>query len=465
MKFDGKSIGVKLWLYFILFAAVILTALWLMQIVFLQSFYESMKTADVKEIADTIIADYASAGFETTIDSLTFRNALLVCITDARGNVVYTSDEHGPRGGPGGGFRPLPNGYAEFLAKLAQSADGRVSYSEGSDRFDGKSLVYGAKMGGEILYISTPLEPVNSTTDILRRQLVYVTAAALFLSFIVAFFIARKFSKPVSAISEQAGRLAKGEFDVTFDKGFCSELDELSGTLDHTARELSKVEKLRRDLLANISHDLRTPLTMIKAFAEMIHDISGDNKEKREAHLAVIARESDRLTGLVNDILDISVLQSGNAVIELANVNLSGTVKSVLAQFQPICGHEGYFIHAKIEPDQYVLADEKRLTQVLYNLIGNAVNYIGDDKTLAITLSDLGGRVRFEVADHGEGIPEEELPFIWDRYYKSKEHKRAAVGTGLGLSIAKEILEAHRADFGVNSGVGVGSTFWFELRK
>jgi signal transduction histidine kinase len=332
-------------------------------------------------------------------------------------------------------------------------------------RFGGKSLIYGAFLSDAVLYISTPLDPVNATTDILRTQLIYITAAALVLSLIIAFFIARKFSKPVEAITKQAGSLAKGDFNVSFAKGFCSELDELSSALDHTATELSKVEKLRRELLANISHDLRTPLTMIKAFTEMIRDISGDNKEKREANLTVIARETNRLTLLVNDIMDVSVLQSGNITLEYVNLNLSDTLKKTIAQFQPICSKEGYVIQSFIEPDQYVSADEKKLTQVLYNLLDNAVNHIGADKRIEMRLSDLGGRVRFEVADHGEGIAEEELPLIWERYYRSKDREHTKSGTGLGLSIAKEVLELHRARYGVNSRVGSGSTFWFELHK
>jgi signal transduction histidine kinase len=481
LKFDRNSIGLKLWRYFILFAAIILTALWLLQIVFLQSFYESMKTADVKKIADRLVSEYEQEDFANTLARLAFRNAILVFVTDTNGNVIYTSDEHGS-GGPGGGggprgnnaadnrsgfgnFRPLPEDYAGFIARLTQSGDGRVSYIENNDRFGGNFLVYGARLPEALLYISTPLDPVNSTTAILRRQLAYVTAAALFLSLIIAVFIARKFSRPVAALSRQAGRLAQGEFELTFDKGFCSELDELSATLDKTAVELSKVEMLRRELLANISHDLRTPLTMIKAFTEMIRDISGDDKEKREAHLAVIATETDRLTGLVSDILDISVLQSGNGTLQLINLNVSDTVKRVLAQFQPILAREGYEVQAEIEPDQYVLADEKKLTQVLYNLIGNAVNYIGEDKRIIVTLTDLSGSVRLTVTDHGAGIAAEELPQIWDRYYRAPEQQRAKIGTGLGLAIAKEILEAHHADFGVDSAVGQGSTFWLEIKK
>lgn len=478
-----QSIGIKLWLYFILFAAAILTALWLMQIVFLQSFYERMKTADVKAIADAILGEYGQDGFEDAVDRLTFRNAILVFLTDPQGQILYTSDEHGPgrrgSGGPGaaapGGpdrpgavwLRPLPADFAGFMARLSQSADGRVSYTESSGRFQGRMLIYGARLPDALLYISTPLDPVNATTEILRTQLLYVTAAALLLSLVVAFFIARRFSRPVSEISAQAAKLSKGDFDLRFGRGFCAELDALSATLGEAALELSKAEKLRRELLANISHDLRTPLTMIKAFAEMIRDISGDDRERREAHLAVIAREADRLTLLVSDIMDISVLQSGSEPLKISNFSLDNTVRSVCAQFEPLCDREGYEMRLFAEPDQYVSGDEGKLTQVLYNLIGNAINHIGTDRVIAVTLSDLGGRVRFAVEDHGEGIAETERPLIWDRYHRaaSGEHRREKVGTGLGLAIVKEILESHGARYGVESHAGAGSVFWFEMAK
>lgn len=477
MRFDLASIGVKLWLYFILFAAVILITLWLMQIVFLQNFYQKMKTADIADIADTIADKYGEEDFQTTVDRITFRNAVLVFVTDLEGNVIYVSDEHGG-GGEDGGQKPgsgaaglaplrsLPTGYDHFIARLNQSESGYVSYTVQDDRFQGKSLIYGAKLADSaILYISTPMDAVNSTTEILRVQLLYVTAASLLLSLIIAFFIARKFSKPVSAISKQAEKLAEREFDVVFDKGFCSELDGLASTLDHAAVELSKVEKLRRELLSNISHDLRTPLTMVKAYAEMVRDISGDNKEKREAHLAVIISEADRLSTLVNDILELSVIQSGTETLEIQSINLSDMTRRIISRFKPLFEHEGYAFALSLQPDQYVMGDEQKLTQVLYNLIGNAMNYIGEDNVIAVTLQDLGSGVRFEVTDHGDGIPGEDLPVIWDRYYRVKAYKRAKAGTGLGLSIVKNILELHGARYGVVSAISEGSTFWFELKK
>lgn len=470
MKLNNHSIGMKLWLYFILFAAALLSALWLMQVVFLQSFYEGMKTREIEQVAEKLGAAYGQPDFDTVLERTAFANSILVFVIDDGGNILASTDEHGPGKRPKKDsrdefFRPLPDDYEQFTEKLSQSESGSVSYTAEKQNFRGKSLVCGVALPEAALYISTPLDPVDSTTSILRTQLVYVTLAALVLSFVLAFFISRRFARPIASLTGQAKKLAEGEFPEAFDKGFCSELDGLSDTLTFASSELSKVENLRRELIANISHDLRTPLTMIKAYTEMIRDISGDNKEKRTAHLGVIAVETERLTKLVNDILALSSIQSGGETLARDNVNLSELAKKILSRFDPIFAHEGYAFKTAIEPDQYVSADRQKIEQVFYNLIGNAMNYIGEDKLIAVNVRDLGGWTRVEIADHGDGISEDELAHIWDRYYRASTHRRGQTGAGLGLSIVKGILELHGARFGVESHAGQGSSFWFELKK
>ncbi len=470
MKLTKNSFGVKLWGYFILFAAVILSALWLMQIVFLQSFYEGMKTQDVQRVMEALIERSDDENFEAILDQTAYNNSVLIYLTDSEGDVFYSTDEHGPgkRLRPGdrmGFFRPLPDYFSDFTSRLGQSDNGRISFTVDKGDFRGRALVCGAALQNGLLCVEARLDPVDATTDILRTQLMYVTIVALCLSLLIAFFITRRFSRPVASITSQAKELASGVFPRNFDKGFCSELDELADTLTYASAELSKVEGLRRELIANISHDLRTPLTMIQAYTEMIRDISGDNKQKREAHLGVIHNEAERLTILVNDILELSSLQAGNETLESENIDLSSTVKKVISRFEPIFEHEGCKFDTFIEPDQYVYADSPKIEQVLYNLIGNAMNYMGEDRTISVKVKNNNGWSRVEIADHGGGIEEEELPLIWERYYKSKTHSRPKAGTGLGLSIVKGILELHGARFGADSTVGQGSTFWFELKK
>ncbi|GHU64375.1 two-component sensor histidine kinase [Clostridia bacterium] len=487
MKFDRQSLGAKLWAYFALFSVVILVLIWLLQTVFLSSFYESMKTKTIEAAAAQIAAAYGQSDFAQTIDQQAYKNSILVYVTDSVGNLLYTSDEHGPGGNgprgsadlnspenpggfggrPGGfgGQRSLPQDYGTFLSKFAESGRDSIAYTIKQDNFSGNTLIYGMKFGDAVLYISTPIEPLDATIGILRSQLVYITILTLIAGFVIAYFISKKTAKPITAITKTAGQLAEGNYDVRFENGDYSEVDALAATLNYTAHELSKVEALRRELIANISHDLRTPLTMIKGYTEMIEEVSADDPEVRARHLSIIKEETARLEGLVGDVLDLSVLQSGNVTIHPQNINVSELVRNVLSRFAVLAEQDGYRFVPDIEHDQYVFADKTRMEQVLYNLIGNAVNYAGEDKTILVSLRDLGVRIRFEVTDHGTGIAAEDLPYIWDRYYKSEEQSRAKVGTGIGLSIVKNVLLMHGAKFGAESAVGTGSTFWFELTK
>lgn len=357
----------------------------------------------------------------------------------------------------------LPQDYDSFLQKLAQSSDGTVGYRlENSPAY-----IYGQLLttaGGDVvLYISTALEAVGATVSLLRLQLVWITAASLLLALVIAFWIARRFSAPVASLSAQAKRMAEGDFQGGFEKGFCAELDGLADTLNQTAAELARSENFHREFLANVSHDLRTPLTMIRGYAEMVRDISWEDPEQRETDLEVIIRESDRLTGLVNDILEYTALQENRQTMELETVDLSAQAREVIAQFAPLCKKDGYSIEEQIEPGLLVYGNGPQLARVLYNLIDNAVSHAGEKRKVQVTLTCTGTAVRAEVRDWGEGIPQEELPHVWERYFTARQRRRNQKGSGLGLAISKEILLAHHAQFGVESARGEGSNFWFEL--
>ena len=502
MKRHFKAFGIKLWIYFILFAAVILLALWLLQTVFLQNFYDSMAVRNVKSAAAEICAACDSDNFETVLDNAAGRNSFLIFLTDKQGNILYATDEHSKvyrkdeqtdgkaddltngqtdignqnrprdRGVSGGelgwqlGARrnlSLPQGYDIFLKKLSESENGTVGYR----LEDSASYVYGMtfpdQKGDQVLYISMQLGAVGSTVRILRTQLIWVTAASLLLASLAAFFIARRFARPVSLLSEQARSMAAGGTEVYFEKGFCSELDGLAETLSQTADELARTEQFRREFLANISHDLRTPLTMIRGYAEMVRDISWEDEKERETDLNVIIREADRLTGLVNDILEYTALQAGAEKTMEEIVDISDSAGKVIRQFEPLCLHNGYEIRLQAEPGLMVKGNDAQLSRVLYNLIDNAVSHAGGDKRVQIIIWRKENTVRVEIRDFGKGIPSEDLPYIWERYFTLKQRKRNEKGSGLGLAISREILQAHGAEFGVESEEGKGSMFWFEL--
>jgi signal transduction histidine kinase len=231
-------------------------------------------------------------------------------------------------------------------------------------------------------------------------------------------------------------------------------------------KELSKIDQLRKDLIANVSHELRTPLSLIKGYAETIRDISGDNPEKREKQIGIIIEESDRLSSIVEDILNLSQMQAGYVTVNIGKFKLNKTLDQVVKRYEILSERTGVRILQKNIRETFIEGDETKIEQVLYNLINNAFNHSSEGGIISVTAMEIKDKIRIEIADTGEGIPADDIAYIWDRFYKAdKSGKRKKAGTGLGLAIVKNILNAHQALYGVESQVGKGTTFWFELKK
>lgn len=507
MKQKPRSFGRKLWLCFVLFAAVIFAALWLLQTVFLQTFYNRMAIADVKRAASRIEKrqQEGEEGLEELLDQLALEHSFLIFLTDWEGTILYSADEHNalyqkkrPEEQEGGSqnnpyrnpeekrsweraaFRNLPQDYPDFLAALLKSQNGSVGYTDTTKknsvyvygkRLPGNSQTEYAEAGsaGMALYISTQLDGAGAAVGILRTQLIWVTCASVLISLVIAWFLSRQFAAPVAAISRQAEHMAAGEYEasrlVPYKKGFCQELDALAEGMWEASRSLEQLEQARRELLANVSHDLRTPLTMIKGYAELIRDISWEDETDREADLSIIIREADRLTGLVEDCLEYSALWRGEVPEEKQSVDISSMAEQVLGQFLPLCCQRHCQVETQIEPGQQAEGNERQLQRVLYNLIDNAIRHTREEKGIRIVVKEAGERVYVAIQDYGQGIPEEELPYIWERYFTTKNRRDGAGDSGLGLAITKEILRRHQAEFGVESKEGEGSLFWFRMKK
>jgi signal transduction histidine kinase len=271
-------------------------------------------------------------------------------------------------------------------------------------------------------------------------------------------------ASPIKKMNRAAEQLAKGNYDADFSVGGYKEAVELSKSLTYASEQLAGTDRLQKELLANISHDLRTPLTMIIGYSEVMRDLPGENTPE---NVQVIIDETERLALLVNDLLDLSKIRAGSRAPKMEVFNLTELVEATMLRYEKLTKKDGYLVEFFSDASVEISADRTMLLQVIYNLINNAINYTGEDKLVRVTqkLSDDGTRVRVSVTDSGEGIAPDQIPLIWDRYYKiDKVHRRAMIGTGLGLSIVKQILEAHRTTYGVESKLGEGSTFWFDMR-
>lgn len=312
------------------------------------------------------------------------------------------------------------------------------------------------------LVVWRPLALNQALLRAVNGRTVLIGVFVLVLSFTISATISGFLVNPLSEMTEKAKRLAAGDFSVDFKgRSYGAEMDELAGTLNYARDEISKADSMQKELIANVSHDFKTPLTMIKAYASMIREISGNDPVKREKHAQVIIDEADRLAVLVSDVLDLSKISSGLNEIKTEVFDLSSFTEEILEKFGYLGETQGYTFETDVESKLFTEADRVKIGQVIYNLIGNAVNYTGEDKKVTVSLRREEGVIRFSVKDTGAGVPKEELPDIWNRYYRSAQtHKRPVKGSGLGLSIVKTVLDKHNFRYGVNSEEGKGSEFY-----
>lgn len=468
------------WTFF-LFIVLMVALLWLMQIQLLDQFYRYEKRRTLQNVSANIAENIDNTSLNTLIERVAEDNGLCVLIVDENMQTVYSADtafsciihhlnhrdlrrmvQKLETDGQNFVFFPMQrtrsSGFDRqrfaFPAPLPMSDDGaeylvsiqRAILEDGSEYY---------------VLLNTLLTPVTSTVQTIRSELWVLTTALLLIGFLLSSILSRRISRPIIQTTEAARALSQGEFTPIRDANAYREIAQLNRQLAQAARDLRKVEETQRELIANISHDLRTPLTLIEGYVEAMRDIPGENTPE---NLQVILDETHRLTTLVNAVLDYSRSQNAAPEGNSCRFSLTESIREILTRYVKLTEQDGYVIRFQQQGEAFVRADPLKISQVVYNLINNALTYTGDDKTVTITQTIQNGRVRLSVTDTGEGIEPEELPYIWNRYYRGKKpHKRAAVGTGLGLNIARSILDGYGMDYGAESTVGTGSTFWFEM--
>ncbi len=410
-------------------------------------------------ISREIINVYNSSDAYDTLNMLAYKNNICIEILK-NNNVLYSSGTNNSC------ILQDSKTIRKNKNKFINGFEKNITFTAYNYIYNDEIFIYGQKLDdGNVIFIGTPLKIMGSISDVIQKEFIYGTFFALIISFLVAYFVSNKVSKPISKMTTESKKMASGNYDLNFDESSIIEINELANTLNNTSKELSKTENLRRELLANVSHDLKTPLTLIRANAEMVRDITFNNEEKRNNNLSVIINETERLNLLVEDILDLSKAQSKTMKLEVRRVNLNELVKSILTRYNVLKERDGYNIIFKSDAVFLVKADVKKLEQVIYNLINNAINYTGSDKVVKINLIDHKNFVRLEVVDTGKGIKKEDLKYIWDKYYKAdKSYHRGTLGTGLGLSIVKNILELHGFKYGVQTS-NKGTNFYFDMPK
>lgn len=460
MKTKKKtSIQAKTLLFLLSYNIVIIVLLWVCQIKILDIYYEKEQIDNMDNIVNSL-KETNSIELVSKLQDIAYDNDVCIVLT-SNANIVETYNINMN----GCALKSGNTKVKELMYNFVQSEELLKSYRFVNDDKHISALMYGIKVGNSDVFIYSNLEDISDFTLLIKKQLMYVCVVGIFIAIIMSIFLSNKITEPITRITKKAKKMGTGDTDVSFGESGIKEIDELSETLTQAQEEMVKTDELRRDLMANVSHDLKTPLTMIKAYAEMIRDISYKDPEKMNEHLGIIVDETDRLTVLVNDILDLSRMQSNADTLSIEKFDLAEDIKTIVNRYQIIKETEKYIINVEMPDSIMIKADKKKLNQVIYNLINNAINYTGDDKTVTVRVTKHKKYYLVEIIDTGKGIKESEIPYIWNKYYKNdKNHQRNVVSTGLGLSIVKEILELHGYEYGVKSVLKKGSTFYFKIK-
>jgi signal transduction histidine kinase len=359
-----------------------------------------------------------------------------------------------------------------LIGDLDKILDGRTvfRYKQYSKKFDMNVVFTGVpwKMGGKIEGAVLLFSPVSHLTNNIAKLNIAIWLTALvfiIISAIVIYLNSRRISKPIRKMEYAARRLAEGENTEDLTVKSRDEIARLAESFNYMKRQLAATEKMRREFIANVSHDLRTPLTSINGFVEGMLEglVKPENYRK---YLLIIQEETNRLTRMTGEILQLAKIQSGSMKLNKIPLNVQSIVYDVLDSTSAYMAEKSIRLTVDCSDRTGVLADEDKLKQILVNLIGNAVKYNKEGGSIDIRVEDLPDVIRFSVKDSGIGIPEQEIPFIFEKFYRVEKSRQSLQGgTGLGLNIVKNLVELHGGRIWIVSEEGEGTEMLFELPK
>ena len=460
MKFR-RSIKFNVWARFEAIVIAMLAFTYVFLIVLFPSFYEWMKTYEIAESMAYIKTSWSlgdSDNFGTVVTNIARKNKMYIEVSTPYriGYVDYL-----------GGSQSLSQLSKTQYQQAALDSDTGVYYDQIRDERENNTVLMmctyiGTKDDPQAyIFICSYLQPIGTTVAIFQRQFLFVSLIMMMLTLFVSLFFANKITNPIININKHAKDLPQGKFDAVIDDHDFNEIQQLASTLQEASKEIAKSDDLRRELMANISHDLRTPLTLIKGYAETVRDLTGDDKKHRDEQMNIIVDETDRLTALVSSVMELSKVTSGALKCEKVHFDMGQLCDEVSERYDAVCAQNGWQLKLELPDEELpVCADPDMMQRALHNLLGNAMHHIGEDGIFVLRALRCPEGVRVEVEDHGPGISAEDLPYIFDRYYRSRSDA-GKQGTGLGLSITKAIFQQHGFRFGVHSTVGRGTVFWF----
>ena len=316
------------------------------------------------------------------------------------------------------------------------------------------------------LLIHKPYRAVNELKNFFIQRLLIMVLCVYLFSFIILFGIHFFIYRPLRKITEAATQYASGNLDVVIPVNSQDEMGYLSASLNYMSAQLKDMEDYQKKFVANVSHDFRSPLTSIKGYVEAMAD-GTIPVEMQDKYLNIILFETERLTDLTKDLLTLNEFDTKHLLLDKTEFDIQQLIKDTAASFEGTCTDKRITIDLLFASRTLIVsADKRKIQQVLYNLLDNAIKFSEFDSSVTIETTERGEKAFISVKDNGIGIPRQSLNKIWERFYKTDLSRgKDKKGTGLGLSIVKEIIQAHNENINVISTEGVGTEFIFSLSK
>jgi len=310
----------------------------------------------------------------------------------------------------------------------------------------------------------TPVPEIKKTGTTILQLIIPAVFLSLFISIILVYFLSKRITNPLKEMTIAARRISSGEWQNKLSFKGNDEVAVLAESFNHMVETLENLEKMRRDFIANISHELRTPMTSINGFIEGILD-GTIPAEKQKDYLNIVKDEVKRLQRLVNDLLDIARMEAGEMKMNVSSFDICEVIRIGVIYLQKELEDKNLNFRANFDREaMFVLADKDAIQRVVINLLHNAVKFTPEGGNISVTVCEAKGKAEISVSDSGEGIPDEDLPYVFDRFHKAdKSRSKDKTGVGLGLYIVKNIIKAHNEFITVRSKLGEGTTFTFHL--
>lgn len=339
-----------------------------------------------------------------------------------------------------------------------------------------------------VFIMSTPLSAIGESVGLANRFLFYVGIGAVIIGSAMVWILTRRLTRPIYRLSNLSEKMSQLDFDVRYEPGrhdmeeitvlgnsmnalserlkeTIGELKEANSRLQQDIEEKIKVDEMRKEFIANVSHELKTPIALIQGYAEGLQEGMGEEKESRDYYSSVIVDEADKMNKMVRQLLTLSSLESGNDKIVAEPFDLTELIQGVVNAASLMAQQKGATVEFDASHSVYVLGDEFKIEEVVTNYLSNAIHHVDGEKQIVIRIEQNGKKVRVSVFNTGTPIPEEAIPNLWSKFYKvDKARTRAYGGTGIGLSIVKAIVDAHGQECGVKNWEN-GVEFWFTMES